>query len=130
VAAQEVRDLAETVFGVPEFKTILVVSEFSAAPAVRARALQMLQGFGIGHVLEFPTVLGDLLDGVSVNGNYAPSQTLQTLRLMKRYSFVRRQQMELAFPASGPPEPAPRAGRVRLRGDAADGREEEEPPFA
>ena len=130
VAAQEMRDLAETVFGPVEFKTILVVSEFSAAPAVRARALQMLQDFGISHVLEFPTILGDLLDGVSVNGNYAPSQTLQTLRLMKRYSFVRRQQMELVFPGSGAPEPAPRAARPRLRGDVMDSREEEgETPF-
>ena len=126
VAGQEIRDLAETVFGVPEFKTILVVSEFSAAPTVRARALQMLQEFGIGHVLEFPTILGDLLDGVSVNGNYAPSQTLQTLRLLKRYSFVRRQQMELVFPASGASEPSPRSGRARTREGAADRNEEEE----
>ncbi len=130
VATQEIRDLAETVFGVPEFKTILVVSEFSSAPAVRARALQMLQDFGIGHALEFPTILGDLLDGVSVNGNYAPSQTLQTLRLMKRYSFIRRQQMELAFPVTGSSEPAPRPGRARPREGAAEGREEDdETPF-
>jgi hypothetical protein len=128
VASQEIRELGEAVFGVPEFKTILVVSEFSAAPAVRARALQMLQDFGIGHVLEFPTLLGDLLDGVSVNGNYAPSQTLQTLRLMKRYGFVRRQQMELFFPAAGAPEPAPRAGRARTREDAADGAGEDDGP--
>ena len=126
VAGQEIRDLAETMFGVPDFKTILVVSEISAAPTVRARTLQMLQDFGIGHVLEFPTILGDLLDGVSVNGNYAPSQTLQTLRLMKRYSFVRRQQMELVFPSSGAPEPFPRAGRGRPREDAVDRREEDD----
>ncbi len=126
VAAQEIRDLGETVFGTPEFKTILVVSKFSTASAVRARALQMLQDFGISHVLEFPTILGDLLDGVSVNGNYAPSQTLQTLRLMKRYNFARRQQMELLFPVTGTPEPAPRAARPRPRGDAGDSREEDE----
>ena len=125
VAGQEIRDLAETVFGAPEFKTILVVSELSTAPMVRARALQMLQDFGIGHVLEFPTILGDLLDGVSVNGNYAPSQTLQTLRLMKRYSFVRRQQMELVFPAPGGFEAPSRSGRVRQRDGAGDRRAED-----
>ncbi len=130
VASQEMRDLAETVFGAAEFKTILVVSEFSAAPLVRARALQMLQGFGISHVLEFPTILADLLDGVSVNGNYAPSQTLQTLRLMKRYSFVRRQQMELSFPAAGSPESAPRAARSRPRVETVESPEGEgETPF-
>ncbi len=125
VATQEMRDLAETVFGAAEFKTILVVSEFSAAPSVRARTLQMLQDFGIGHVLEFPTILGDLLDGVSVNGNYAPSQTLQTLRLLKRYSFVRRQQMELSFPAAGASESVPRTARSRPRGETVDSRDED-----
>ena len=127
VATQEIRALGETVFGVAGFRTVLVVSELSTASAVRARALQMLQDLGIGHVLEFPTILADLLDGVSVNGNYAPSQTLQTLRLMKRYGFARRQQMELFFPVSGPNDPRPPRGRTRENTDPYSGDDE---PFA
>ena len=118
VATREIGELAEAVFGTADFTTILVVSELSTAPPIRARTLQMLQELGVGHVLEFPTLLGDLLDWVSVNGNYAPSQTLQTLRLMKRYGFARRQQMELIFPVSGAGDPAPRPGRARTRGDS------------
>ena len=98
VASSEVRDLAETVFGSAEFRTILVISEFSSSPRHRSKALEILKGTGMNHVIEFPTILGELLDGVSVQGNYAPSQTLQTLRLLKRYNFVRHQQMEFALP--------------------------------
>jgi len=130
VASREIGELAETVFGASDFKTILVVSEFSSAPEVRTRALKMLQDFGISHVIEFPTILGDLLDGVSVNGNYAPSQTLQTLRLLKRYGFARRQQMELFFPAPGATDLQPRPSRQRSRGESEEPQyDEEDPPF-
>jgi hypothetical protein len=44
---------------------------------------------------------------------------------MKRYSFVRRQQMELLFPVTGASESAPRAARSRPREDAADSGEED-----
>ncbi len=97
VATPEIRELAETIFETDEFTTILVVSELAVSHGPRARALQMLRDMRVGHVMEFPAILGDLLARVDVYGNYAPSQTLQTMRLLKRYGFVRRQQMELPF---------------------------------
>lgn len=98
VASPEVRALAESVFGAPDFQTVLVISELSASPKPRQRAVELLQGYGMDHVAEFPMILGEILNRLSVQGNYAPSQTLQTMRLLKRYHFIRRQQMEFLFP--------------------------------
>ncbi len=98
VASREVVDLAEEVFGGAPFTTILVISELPASTVPRARSLQLLQAIGLGHVLEFGALLSALASQLSSHGNYAPSQTLQTLRLLKRYDLLRRQQLELPFP--------------------------------
>jgi len=103
VASPEIGAHAQSLFGSPEFSTILVISELPASAAPRERSLELLGGFGIGHVLEFPTILEEMLRRISAHGNYAPSQTLQTLRLLKRYHFIRRQQLEFAFPLEAPP---------------------------
>jgi hypothetical protein len=98
VASREVEDLAREVFGGAAFTTILVISELPASAIPRARALQLLQELGIGHILEFGALLSSLAAQLSSHGNYAPSHTLQTLRLLKRYDLIRRQQLELPFP--------------------------------
>jgi len=109
VASGDVAALAQTVFGAAPFASVLVISELPSTPAPRQRSLALLQGLGIGHVLEFHTMLAAMLDQLSAQSNYAPSQTLQTLRLLKRYDLVRRQQLEFRFPMeprpvqSGPP---------------------------
>lgn len=105
VASQQTRTLADKVFGGKPYKIMLIVSEFPAAPARRDQAVQALHSRGIDHVMEFPTLLADMAQLVSAHGNYAPSQTLQLLRLLKRYGFLRNQQMELFFPASLPDAP-------------------------
>lgn len=99
VAFPGTKELAESVLGSPEFATILVVSELSNAPKPRTRSIQLLRDHGIDHVLEFSTLLGDILNRLSPQGNYAPSQTLQTMRLLKRYNFISNQQLEFRFPA-------------------------------
>ncbi|MBI4557958.1 MAG: hypothetical protein HY706_10280 [Candidatus Hydrogenedentes bacterium] len=96
---EEALALAREVFGPRTLTTILVISEMPATADQRQRSVELLQALGVHHVLEFPTVLQDLLAKVSVNGVYAASQTLQTLRLLKRYRLVRHQQMELTFAA-------------------------------
>jgi len=98
VALPGTKELAESVLGSPEFATILVVSDLSNAPKYRSRSLELLRGYGIDHVLEFSTLLRDVLNRLSPHGNYAPSQTLQTMRLLKRYNFISNQQLEFRFP--------------------------------
>ena len=109
VASDDVRQHAQSVFGTPEFTTILVISELPASPQPRQRALDLLRQLGIGHVVEFATLLQDILTRISAHGHYAPSQTLQTIRLLKRYNFVRRQQLEFPFPLEAPPSSTPPA---------------------
>lgn len=103
VAGPEARALAESVFGGPDYDTVLVISELPGSPGPRARAVELLRAFGIGHVLEFPAIMTDILNRISAHGNYAPSHTLQTLRLLKRYDLVRRQQLEFGFSTEAPP---------------------------
>ena len=105
--SNESRALASEVFGRASFATILVVSELPAGLELRARSLQLLQSTGIGHVMEFPILLRDLMNKVDENRNYSGSQTLQTLRLLKRYKLIRNQQMEFAFAVEAPTSGAP-----------------------
>ncbi len=102
VAGSETHALAQSVFGSPDFATILVLSELPASPEPRQRALQALQELGIGHTLEFSAILQETLSRISAHGNYAPSQTLQTMRLLKRYGLMQRQQLEFPFPVQSP----------------------------
>jgi len=96
-AAEEALSFARHLFDTSDFTTILVISELPASREPRERAIQLLEGMGIGHILEYPTVLRVVLDKISPNGLYA-SQTLATLRLLKRYRLIRHQQLEFTFP--------------------------------
>jgi hypothetical protein len=122
VASEETRALGQSAFLTDDFTSILVISELPSSPRHRARSVQLLQELGIGHVIEFPTILQDLLAHTSANGNYAPSQTLQTLRLLKRYNFIRRQQLEFLFPLEAPVAP----GKIAVAADAPVDEDEEE----
>lgn len=96
-AREENLEFARELFSGRAFTTILVISELPPSPELRTRSISLLEETGIGHVLEFPVILKDVLDKLSESANYASSQTLQTLRLLKRYRFVRHQQMEFPF---------------------------------
>ncbi|HOE66419.1 MAG TPA: hypothetical protein PLO62_07815 [Candidatus Hydrogenedentes bacterium] len=99
--------LAREVFAGQPFVTILILSELPVSAEQRRRAVSLLQAANINHVMEFPAILQDLLHKVSANVAY-PSPTLQTLRLLKRYKFIRHQQMELPFAVEPTlPFPAP-----------------------
>ena len=109
VASLECRALAEHTFGTADFRTVLVISELPASAQARARAVDLLEGLGIGHVLEFSTLLRGLLELIHPQGQYTHSATLQTLRLLKRYDLIRRQQLEINFPLDPPSPPSPTA---------------------
>ncbi len=102
VAGTESRQRAHQMFGQRAVATILVVSELPASAEARQRSIAAFQQAGINHVLEFPTVLHELLDKVSPTISYTSSDTLQILRLLKRYDFIRRQQLEFPFPTEPP----------------------------
>lgn len=98
VARDESQAMARDYFQHQPFATVLVISELPANIEHRQRAIEPLVAAGIDHLLEFPTVLRDLLDRIDPANEYEGSDTLQVLRLLKRYRLVRNQQMEFVFP--------------------------------
>jgi len=102
LATEKTTAQARAHFGNLDFTTILVVSELPTSQDLRTQTIESLQERGIGHVLEFPIILHDLLDKVSANTTYPASTTLQILRILKRYRFIRNLQMEFSFPTEAP----------------------------
>jgi len=100
VASTQTCYLAESIFDGGRYKIILVVSRLSSTPEKRAEAIHKLQELGVDHVLEFPTMLADMIRLVSGQGNYSDSPSLQTIRLLKQYDFIRGRQMEFYFPST------------------------------
>jgi hypothetical protein len=89
---------ADDYFGGQPYRTILVISELPVMQKARAEAVAALERHGVQHVLEFPVILLDMLDRVTVGAEYGGSTTLQLLQLIKRYRLARNNQMEFSFP--------------------------------
>ncbi len=94
--------LAREVFQQQSFATILVISELPVSAEQRSRSIELLEKSPVDHVIEFPLLLHDLLQKVNVSGSYPDSQTLEMLRLLKRYKLTRNQQLEFAFATEAP----------------------------
>ncbi len=93
---------AREIFGADDFATIVVISELPKSHEPREKSIDLLKKLGADHIIEFSSILQDLLNRVSVNVDYAASQTLKTLSLLKRYDFIRNSQMEFTFPTEAP----------------------------
>lgn len=98
---------AQDTFNGQPFKTILVLSELPSTQDQHALALGAIRDAGVDHVIEFPTLLRDIIDKTSDQGAYAPSHSLQMIQLLKRYKFIRNQQMEFPFPVEPPSATSP-----------------------
>lgn len=118
--AEDSLALAHELFGEQQFTTILVVSELPVSPELRNRSIDLLRAAGIEHVIEFPVILQGLLNKISINGVYRASQTLQTLRLLKRYKLIRNQQMEFPFSTEPPAMPPARIETTESSGPGED----------
>jgi hypothetical protein len=106
VAGESAKARARQVFGVDDAKSILVISELPQSPEPRLRSIEAFREGGVDHVLEFPTILQEIIGKINASVSYAPSQTLQTIRLLKRYEFIRRQQLEFPFSMDPPIYPS------------------------
>lgn len=94
-------EYARSVFGNASFRSVLVISEVPATEPVWSKMEGMLREQGVDHVIEFPTILSFLISYVEINCNYVESETLQLLRLLKRYGLVKGLQLELPFKFKG-----------------------------
>ena len=88
---------ASRIFKGEPFSKVIVISELPSNKEILERSIGVLRKNGIDHAIEFPTILRDLVSHVQINNNYTESDTLQLLRLMKRYGLLKDLQMEFLF---------------------------------
>jgi hypothetical protein len=55
----------------------------------------MLKERGVDAIISFRTMLLDIIDKVEINRNYRKSDTLQLLRILKTYDFLKDPQLDL-----------------------------------
>jgi hypothetical protein len=78
---------ASQVLGTQKFKKILVVSQLGSKEASRSKFILEAKKMGVDEVIEFPTILKELIRLIEVEPSY-DSEVLQTLRLLKIYNMV------------------------------------------
>ena len=83
------------IFGDKPVQKVLVVSGLPSGRAVRTRSIEQLKEKGVDHVLEMATVLECVARAVRTNRNYAGSDLLQLLRLIRCYELLQSRQLEL-----------------------------------
>jgi hypothetical protein len=74
---------------------ILVVPALPQGDESRRQSIELLRQKGIDAVLQFRTVLADLVTETETNRNYQKSDLLQVIRVLKNYEFFREPQLEL-----------------------------------
>jgi hypothetical protein len=95
LALLDEKKISEKFFRGQSFDRILVVPSLPLDASLKNKVLQILKERGLDYVLEFRTILEELIDHVQIHRNYAESPILQTLRILKRYDLIRDYQMEL-----------------------------------
>lgn len=78
---------ASQVLGTQKFKKILVVSQLGSKEASKSKFILEAKKMGVDEVIEFPTILKELIRLIEVEPSY-DSEVLQTLRLLKIYDML------------------------------------------
>ena len=74
---------------------ILVLPSLPTAEPFRSQSVELLKARGVDAIISFRAMLLDLLDKVEINQNYAKSDTLQVMRILKNYDLLKDTQMDL-----------------------------------
>ncbi len=74
---------------------LLVLPELPASESLKAKTIELLRAAGVDAVIIFRTMLLELIGSVEVNRNYAKSDLLQIIRLLKLYHLLKGPQLEL-----------------------------------
>ncbi|MBI2437779.1 MAG: hypothetical protein HYV36_03065 [Lentisphaerae bacterium] len=94
-AQAEALRLAARRLGQQNFAKILCLPKLPVSEKLRNDTLRLLKQKGIDGVMEFRTILLELLESVDINKNYEKSDLLQILRLLKNYDLLKPRQLEL-----------------------------------
>jgi len=87
--------------GKPALK-IMIIPALPQDTQLREKSLEFIRAQGIDAVITFRTILAEVLNQVEPNRNYQKSDLLQTIRILKQYSFLRDPQLELFKPKRSP----------------------------
>lgn len=79
----------------PPLTRVLVVPSLPQNKAARDEAVAALRQRGVDALLPFRAVLADLIQRTEVNRNYAKSDLLQVLRILKNYDLLKDPPLEL-----------------------------------
>tara|TARA_B100000029_G_scaffold225990_1_gene223764 strand:- start:565 stop:1164 length:600 start_codon:yes stop_codon:yes gene_type:complete len=102
-AGPETFKRATDAFGGPgPLVKLLVIPALPATGDARQQSIDLLRAKGIDGIIEFRTMLSDLINHIEVNRNYQKSDLLQVIRILKNYDLFAPPQMELFdLPATG-----------------------------
>ncbi len=87
-AEADVVRLAEKRFGTDRVAKILCLPQLPASRDLREKALVLLRARGVDGVLQFRTLLQELVALIDVNKNYEKSDVLQIVRILKAYGLL------------------------------------------
>jgi hypothetical protein len=79
----------------PDITKILVLPGLPTAEPFRSQSVQMLKERGVDAIISFRMMLRDIIDRIEINRNYSKSDTLQLLRILKTYDFLKEPQLDL-----------------------------------
>jgi hypothetical protein len=92
----------------PDITKILVLPGLPTAEPFRSQSVQMLKERGVDAIISFRTMLLDIIGKIETNRNYRKSDTLQLLRILKIYDFMKEPQLDLL------PEAASRKSKAKV----------------
>ncbi len=107
-------------FGTNEFAMILCVPRLPAAGETRDKCVARIRESGVDGIIEFDTLLGELIHSADIRKHYEKSDLLQILRLLKIYNLIAADQLELFAPSSRRRIRRPSASRQAATDTKAD----------
>lgn len=79
----------------PDITKIVVLPGLPTAEPFRSQSVQMLRERGVDAIISFRVILRDIIERIETNRNYRKSDTLQLLRILKTYDFLKDPQLDL-----------------------------------
>jgi len=93
-AGDESLKMAARQLGNSQIAKILCLPQLPVAQRLKDDTLRLLKTKGIDGVLEFRTMLAEIISRVDKNRNYEKSDVLQIIRILKNYDLFRDAQLE------------------------------------
>lgn len=87
--------MASRRLGSNQIAKILCLPQLPVAQKLKDETLRILKAKGIDGILEFRTMLVEIIKGIDKNRNYEKSDVLQIIRILKKYDLFRDAQLEL-----------------------------------